>query len=50
MSDWDCHVTNPSASILSTGEVMLVFSSVPCTGGFEEALGAHFLHLFSNPP
>ena len=42
MSDWDCHVTNPTATILPSGEVMLVFSSVPCTGGFEEALGVAF--------
>lgn len=41
-SDWDCYVTNPSAALLPNGTVMLVFSSVPCAGGFEEALGVAF--------
>ena len=41
-SDWDCYVTNPSAVLLPDGRVMLVFSSVPCAGGFEESLGAAF--------
>ena len=36
---WDCYVTNPSAVVQPNGTVLLVFSSVPCTGGFEEALG-----------
>ena len=30
MSDWDTYVTNPSAQLLPSGEVMLVFSSVVC--------------------
>ena len=42
LSDWDCYVTNPTTALLPRGEVMLVFSSVPCAGGFEEALGVAF--------
>lgn len=41
-SDWDCYVTNPSVNLLPDGTVMLVFSSVPCAGGFDEALGVAF--------
>eukprot|EP01051_Picozoa_sp_SAG22_P029138 SAG22_NODE_10650_length_523_cov_0.863208_1_plen_150_part_10 len=41
-SAWDCYVTNPSAVLLPKGKVMLVFSSVPCAGGFSEALGVAF--------
>jgi len=41
-SNWDCYVTNPSAIVHPDGTVMLVFSSVPCEGGFEEALGAAY--------
>lgn len=49
-SDWDCHVTNPSAVLLPNGTVMLVFSSVPCTGGFEEALGVASWTRATKPP
>ena len=41
-SGWDCYVTNPSVVLLpDSSEVMLVFSSVPCTY-FKESLGVAF--------
>ena len=45
-SDWDCMMSNPSPTLLPNGGVMLVFSSLPCTGPnygkFGTSLGAAF--------
>lgn len=48
-SDWDCFVTNPSAALLPNGTIALVFSSVPCEGQFEEALGIAFAPSWRGP-
>lgn len=45
-SDWDCAISNPSPTLLPNGTVMLVFSSLPCTGPnygkFGTSLGVAF--------